>query len=141
MPSSESTSTSLQNAEAQSASTASLLQNILNQLKAHEKQESGIKQQQQQQQQKTTVEELQQPQQQQHQQQQYQYQQQNKLLQGQASEVKPEETAGSSQDVKDIASQDQLREQLKFLIKSGQIRIREYSPFEDGNRYFCLLFM
>ena len=118
-----SASTSPQNEVPQSASTASLLQNILNQLKAQENQENLTNKQQQ-----LPI------QQQQQQQQQYQFDQQPELQHDVKDEgIKTEEKGRSSQsqEVKDTTSQDHLREQLKSLIKSGQIRIREYCIFTN----------
>lgn len=126
-------STSLQNDTSQSVSTPSLIQNILNQLKAQDNQELANKQQeqhqqisQQQQQQQPIIQQQKLQEQSQHQQQ-YQFEEQPEEVE---IEVKGEElktigTTKQSQEVKDTSNQDQLREQLKSLLKSGQIRIRK----------------
>ena len=124
-------STSLQNDTSQSVSTPSLIQNILNQLKAHDNQELANKQQEQhqqisQQQQQPIIQQQKLQEQSQHQQQ-YQFEEQPEEVE---IEVKGEElktigTTKQSQEVKDTSNQDQLREQLKSLLKSGQIRIRK----------------
>ena len=114
--SSLSSSNTFQNETTQSAS---LIQNILNQLKAQENQQELVNKQQEQQQQ--------QHQQQQQQQQQYQFEQRTEEVQLDVEDesLKEVETTKQSQVVKDTTNQDQLREQLKSLLKSGQIRIRK----------------
>ena len=115
--SSLSSSNTFQNETTQSAS---LIQNILNQLKAQENQQELVNKQQEQQQQ-------QHQQQQQQQQQQYQFEQRTEEVQLDVEDesLKEVETTKQSQVVKDTTNQDQLREQLKSLLKSGQIRIRK----------------
>ena len=112
--SSLSSSNTFQNETTQSAS---LIQNILNQLKAQENQQELVNKQQEQQQQ----------QHQQQQQQQYQFEQRTEEVQLDVEDesLKEVETTKQSQVVKDTTNQDQLREQLKSLLKSGQIRIRK----------------